>query len=671
MNKKMLFAGIMFFAVLLSLSYTPTMAAQPSGLEQTVAILGNCDKWFGLCFNTIVANATYYLLVFALWIFTLVGKLFDLAFLMVLNPDMYNIGAIYNGWVVARDTANLFFIFILLTIAIATILRIETYGAKALLPKLIIVALFINFSFLITQYVIFSANIFAQFFLPGAATGTVTNSFSEKFVRGFQPNSMLASFELKGIEESLQTDKQLAEIGEKIFKIKEGAPSAYEGFLIIIKPTPEQQQELTRLQTEQQRLKALDKTQVLYDALLKFVISAVGATIFIGIAIFVLATAIVLLLGRIVILWFLMILSPIAFLFLVLPGLRDQAMKWWRTLLDQAFWPVAFFFLFWVTIEMIGSDAVKKITEADVKLDRAFISNFRLVFYYILLSIMLLLSLAVAKSMGGAGAAATLKFAKGAQKYALGFAGGIGKYGLRVGRRYGGGAAEELATKEEYKWMRRIPFATRALSAFTGAARADVEEAKKKYDKYSNAELKNLVGQVGTPREERTAITEILASRHDLKPEGRLNAGIIKESSRFNKQRGRAREASQIDNLLYQYAEGAAEMAQAMSVVKPNVIAEFPSAYFKDPNDPQNTTAIAAMNAMWDKFNISHIQKIIESRTPEETQNFMQSAINRAGGSRDALDIAVQLENAGNRTLAEQLITPGPHQTLLRGHINF
>jgi len=47
------------------------------------------------------------------------------------------------GWTITRDLANYCFLFlILLVIAIATILRVETYGMKALLPKLIIAALF-------------------------------------------------------------------------------------------------------------------------------------------------------------------------------------------------------------------------------------------------------------------------------------------------------------------------------------------------------------------------------------------------------------------------------------------------------------------------------------------------------------------------------------------------
>ncbi len=50
------------------------------------------------------------------------------------------------GWVVVRDICNMFFVVILLVIAIATILRLENYSYKKWLPKLILMAILINFS---------------------------------------------------------------------------------------------------------------------------------------------------------------------------------------------------------------------------------------------------------------------------------------------------------------------------------------------------------------------------------------------------------------------------------------------------------------------------------------------------------------------------------------------
>ncbi|MCX6796401.1 MAG: hypothetical protein NTW06_02790 [Candidatus Falkowbacteria bacterium] len=53
---------------------------------------------------------------------------------------------IVTAWQIVRDFSNMWFILILLLIAFATILRIETYSMKRWLPKLLIMAVLINFS---------------------------------------------------------------------------------------------------------------------------------------------------------------------------------------------------------------------------------------------------------------------------------------------------------------------------------------------------------------------------------------------------------------------------------------------------------------------------------------------------------------------------------------------
>ena len=60
--------------------------------------------------------------------------------------DIIDVPAVQNGWVIIRDLCNMFFVLILLMIAFATILKQENYSAKKLLPKLLIMAVLINFS---------------------------------------------------------------------------------------------------------------------------------------------------------------------------------------------------------------------------------------------------------------------------------------------------------------------------------------------------------------------------------------------------------------------------------------------------------------------------------------------------------------------------------------------
>ncbi len=54
--------------------------------------------------------------------------------------------AVIIGWAMVRDIANMFFVVILMIIAFGTILHLENYNYKKWLPKLILMAILINFS---------------------------------------------------------------------------------------------------------------------------------------------------------------------------------------------------------------------------------------------------------------------------------------------------------------------------------------------------------------------------------------------------------------------------------------------------------------------------------------------------------------------------------------------
>lgn len=85
----------------------------------------------------------------------LVGVLMNVA----AYSDFINAPAVTKGWVVVRDVCNMFFVVILLIIAFATILGQEEYGAKKMLPKLIMAAVLINFSKLICGLMIDVSNV--------------------------------------------------------------------------------------------------------------------------------------------------------------------------------------------------------------------------------------------------------------------------------------------------------------------------------------------------------------------------------------------------------------------------------------------------------------------------------------------------------------------------------
>jgi len=81
-----------------------------------------------------------------------------------MTPEVVNI-----GWNFTRDFVDMFFILILAYIGLATILKLKEYEAKKLLPKLIIIALLINFTPVIVGFIVDVGNIFTNFFLTRAA----------------------------------------------------------------------------------------------------------------------------------------------------------------------------------------------------------------------------------------------------------------------------------------------------------------------------------------------------------------------------------------------------------------------------------------------------------------------------------------------------------------------
>jgi hypothetical protein len=122
---------------------------------------------------------------------------------------------ITNAWMIVRDLCNMFFILILLIIAFGTILRIESYNAKKLLPKLLIMAVLINFSKTIFGLVIdFSQVIMLT------------------FVNAWGPNSGFVV--LTKMKEFFSTDAVGILTGDKEFNLLETIAGMILGILFMI-----------------------------------------------------------------------------------------------------------------------------------------------------------------------------------------------------------------------------------------------------------------------------------------------------------------------------------------------------------------------------------------------------------------------------------------------------
>lgn len=118
----------------------------------------------------------------------------DILLEIVKYNDFTNSRAVEIGWVVIRDMCNMFFIVILLIIAFGTIFRIENYKYNRLLPKLILMAVLINFSKFIAGFLIDVSQVMMMTFVNAFADAAATN-----FTSAFKLRQMLGFLDSGGV----------------------------------------------------------------------------------------------------------------------------------------------------------------------------------------------------------------------------------------------------------------------------------------------------------------------------------------------------------------------------------------------------------------------------------------------------------------------------------------
>ena len=225
--------------------------------------------------------------------------------------------SILAGWKTFRDLGNIFFIFILLYIAISTILRLNGSDTKKLLTSVIIVALLVNFSMFFAEVIIDGTNILSLTFLSKI---TVTGKGNTSLV------ASAANYADGGLASAY-----LQNLGLGNFY---GPPAA----------TNSQPQG-----TANSSIPAFNQDNwmsVLFTALLTAIVMfVVGDVLLISSILFII---------RYVVFIFLLILSPLAFVGSILP--KTKAMisdKWWKTLFDQSLFAPIYFMLSWATIKIM------------------------------------------------------------------------------------------------------------------------------------------------------------------------------------------------------------------------------------------------------------------------------------------------------------------------------
>jgi len=141
----------------------------------------------------VVATVLGWILYPIIWV---LGQILVMLLYVLIGIAQYNdfidSNAVKFGWTLVRDLCNMFFILILLIIAFATILRVEQYNLKTWLPKLILMAVLINFSKLICGVFIDATQVVMLTFVnafKNLAAGNLTSMLNVTEILSFSQSS--------------------------------------------------------------------------------------------------------------------------------------------------------------------------------------------------------------------------------------------------------------------------------------------------------------------------------------------------------------------------------------------------------------------------------------------------------------------------------------------------
>ncbi|MFC1700950.1 hypothetical protein ACFLZ0_02335 [Patescibacteria group bacterium] len=431
-------------------------------------------------------------------IFSFAALLLEIAFGL---EKFANAPIVQTGWQLTRDLVNMLFVLVLLVIAFGAILQIEGYGIKKLLPKLIIVALLINFSLVICGTIIDASQVAAHFFYDEVAgnkgiTLQLASALQVQKVYQIDPNADLEEKLPAGISGSINTTF-----------------AVFAGALLIL-----------------------------------------GAAIALGLGAFFLLT-------RLIMLWILLIMSPLAWFAGILPGTSGYTSQWWRKFLNWAFFAPVYFFFVWLAIQAAQFGSFNNIIQQEANnviassglLSAAGIALLSIpsaILQFLCIIGLLIGGVMWASKMGAYGASGTMSFVKNQGGSLSDWAGKRAKTFTAPWAEKMEGRMQEISTVKgpsEGKLRRlgrwTVGQTARAPRAYVESERADVKKAKERYKSrttehlYSDYMTSNLHNRVG--------IADELADRgkFDLN-EGAKKMGFsdkyinqaLKESERYGMQ---------------------------------------------------------------------------------------------------------------------------------------
>jgi len=385
----------------------------------------------------------------AAWLISLLAMLVDYA--IGLGNNIINLTAVHEGWKIVLGFTNLGFVLGIIIIAFATILRLETYGMKQILWKLIVAALLVNFSLVIAGAFISVSKI---------ATDSFYNSITEN------------------------GQKSISDVLGEIVQ-------------------------LGRL-TEPPSISIIQSIVGGFETGIKFIIGNLAVLISQFLIILAFATLFVMLLMRAIALIFLLILSPIVWLLWIFPDTKKYWQQWWQEFIRWNFFApaVMFFISLGITISKnLGELGDISKTTVGTTLKQNTLAGENILQYIANLFVIIAFlvgGLYVSNKFGIAGGGIGIKMAQGAGKW---FGGAVKGAGKAAGRKtYEGTVGKALGSKKVEGWTEKL-----SGSKFVGARLLGqgLNRLGAKSEKYLQADYEKLAKEFSPDR----LMNEILASR--------------------------------------------------------------------------------------------------------------------------------------------------------------
>jgi len=390
--------------------------------------LGCDDGTFSEKAMCYLANMSYQVLKLAGWVAIMVGTLLNYAMAeLVVGMAQFIEGTagapntvVPTTWALLRDIVNVFLVFLTVFIGIATIVGASSYGYKQLLYKVFLAALLVNFSITLSYFVIDVSNYVAMNIYFGiiqqANPSLATCLNTTPVITG---NDTCINNGIAGV---FLTQLKVATLFSTD-GVDPSTPNRYWGIMLV----------------------------------------ALLGSVFMLILAFVLGAAAFLLIGRFILLVFLVIVSPLG-LVAWITGISSAGRKWWHMLLNQSLiapmlllmWYLSYVLLeaFWKRPGLGDNLAEAAKHAAGDPGSLADMSSLSIFLIFLIGAGFLILSLMLARSLGAYGATAIMRTGRNWSRAAAGgtFAYTAGAASAMAARNYTRRMAQARAQDEQGRY---------------------------------------------------------------------------------------------------------------------------------------------------------------------------------------------------------------------------